>query len=102
MPDAHLICPGYLLMEEGKVLQTQIVTRIQTESDLAHIVGRLHKGAYSRLSVDSITSRIRLCIELYAISPCPLSIFCLFAFSRNKDTRANAFLLKAPDDVCQL
>ena len=60
MPDRHLIEVRYVLSKIGKVIQTEVVTRIEAQTKLLRRMSSLHIGRYGRFPACSIPCRIRL------------------------------------------
>ena len=57
--DRHLVEERYLLVEEGKVVEVEVVAGVEAEATVACHACRLYEGGYGALAVGSIAGGSR-------------------------------------------
>ena len=101
MPDRHLQKLRDLLLEVGQIMQVQVMSSIDAQSEFSGQLGYLHIGLHGFGTVHRIAQRIRLGIQLYPIGTCKLGRFKEPSFRIDKDGYTRAHLLEFSDYILQ-
>ena len=68
MPYAHLVCVGNALMEIGKILQTQVMTSINSQTNFLCMPCGNHKRLYGFLAILFVSLGIRTCVKFASLA----------------------------------
>ena len=100
--DRHLVEERYLLVEEGEVVEVEVVAGVEAEATVACHACRLYEGGYGALAVGSIAGGVALGVELHTVGAGGGGMLYHRGDGIDEDGDAYAALLEACYDVAQV